>query len=148
MVMKVWREDAGRSLAAGGGCSASATTFNCGAASDISWALGGNTAPSRAEVGRLEDLVPHVDPRLQHAFLLKDVDQRSIGVEVGVVELGECAQVGLGQEIELIGADRRVFRNNRLVLVEVVIGQFGGGVDDLDHFLGNLRPLLEELQGQ
>src|SRR5262249_31542733 len=44
--------------------------------------------------------------------------------------------------------DRRVFRNNRLVLVEVVIGQFGGGVDDLDHFLGNLWSLLEELQGQ
>src|SRR6201993_4846526 len=105
MVMKVRRAGADCSLAAGGGCSAPATTLSGGAVSVI------RIASSRAEVSRLEDLVPHVDPRLQHAFLLKDVDQRLIGVEVGVVELGEGAQVGLGQEIELIGADRRVFRD-------------------------------------
>src|SRR5262249_41104701 len=68
----------------------------------------GGRPQSGAEVGHLEDLFPHIDRRLQHAFLLKNIDQRLIGVQIRVIEFGEWAQIRLGQEIKLIRADRRV----------------------------------------
>src|SRR5262245_47917604 len=133
MVMKLRRRGAVPSAATAR--SAPPTKLNWVAAPGM-WALAFKDLPaSRTEIARLENLLAHVDPRLQHALLLEDIHQRLVGVEIRVVELAEHPQIRLGQDRELIGADGRVFRDNRLVLVEIGVREPGGFVDDRDDFL-------------